>query len=229
MFDRWSWLAAALVAVSSATTAAEPGVVPVPSAVRALEGCWYGSGHVMGKPVTIVLSAKPIVQGALFVIDAASVAKDDASDRYSAHLILGGANQPSGARAEPISGFWADSFGGTFTATGQSRVSNCAGQPIVSLAVACRRAVSPTVCCAPRTWLGVRGGSLLPALRPLSGSVLARVEGRPTFTGQAHALPSWSVASRSGKRYRSLNLACSVQSATNTSLMAGSVIASAAS
>jgi hypothetical protein len=119
MFDRWSWLAAALVAVSSATTAAEPGVVPVPSAVRALEGCWYGSGHVMGKPVSIVLSAKPIVQEALFVIDAASVAKDDASDRYSAHLILGGANQPSEARAEPISGFWADSFGGTFTATGQ--------------------------------------------------------------------------------------------------------------
>jgi hypothetical protein len=119
MFERWSSLAAALLAVSSVATATEPGVVPVPSAVRALEGCWYGSGQVMGKPVTIMLSAKPIVQDALFVIDAASVAKDDASDRYSAHLILGGANQPSGTRAEPISGFWADSFGGGFTATGQ--------------------------------------------------------------------------------------------------------------
>jgi hypothetical protein len=119
MFYQLRCLATAMMAVASGATAAEPGVVPVPSAVRALEGCWYGSGHVMGKPVTITLSAKPIVQDALFVIDAASVAKDDASDRYGAHLILGGADRPSGTRAEPISGFWADSFGGSFTATGQ--------------------------------------------------------------------------------------------------------------
>jgi hypothetical protein len=92
---RWSFAAAAVIAVSSVATAAEPGVVPVPFTVRALEGCWSGSGHVMGKPVTTMLSAKPIVQDALFVIDAASVSKDDASDRYSAHLIFGGADQPS--------------------------------------------------------------------------------------------------------------------------------------
>lgn len=119
VFNRWSCLVAAAMVVASVATAAEPGVVAVPFAVRAVEGCWYGSGHVMGKSVTIMLSAKPIVQDALFVIDAVSVAKDDASDRYSAHLIFGGANQPSGTRAEPISGFWADSFGGSFTATGQ--------------------------------------------------------------------------------------------------------------
>jgi hypothetical protein len=119
LFDRWGCIAAAVISVASVATAAEPGVVPVPSAVRALEGCWFGSGRVMGKSVTITLSAKPIVQDALFVIDAASVATDDASDSYSAHLIFGGANQPSGTRAEPISGFWADSFGGRFTATGQ--------------------------------------------------------------------------------------------------------------
>ena len=73
----------------------------------------------MGKPVTITFSAKPIVGDALFVIDAASVAKDDAADRYFAHLILGGARPASGTPAEQISGFWADSFGGEFTATGQ--------------------------------------------------------------------------------------------------------------
>jgi len=119
MLGRWSCLAAAVMAVASVATAAEPGVVPVPSAVRALEGCWYGTGHVMGKSVTITLSAKPIVQDALFVIDVTSAATDDASDLYSAHLILGGANQPPRTLAEPISGFWADSFGGGFTATGQ--------------------------------------------------------------------------------------------------------------
>ena len=119
MFSRVISIATAVMAVAYGATAAEPGVVPVPSAVRALEGCWYGSGHVMGKPVTITLSARPIVQDALFVIDAASVAKGDVADRYSAHLILGGADRPSGTGAEPISGFWADSFGGSFTATGQ--------------------------------------------------------------------------------------------------------------
>jgi hypothetical protein len=89
MFYRLSCLATAVMAVASVATAAEHGAVPVPSAVRAL-----------------------------FVLDAASVAKYDASDRYSAHLILGGADRPSGTRAEPITGFWADSFGGSFTATG---------------------------------------------------------------------------------------------------------------
>jgi hypothetical protein len=69
--------------------AQEPGAVPVPQEVSALAGCWQGTGSVMGKPVSISLAAKPITEGALFLVEADSHAVTDPADRYAAHLIFG--------------------------------------------------------------------------------------------------------------------------------------------
>lgn len=101
--------------LASAAQAQEPGAAPVPSAVAALEGCWRGEGAVMGKPVVVALNARPIALGALFLVEADSRATDDPADRYAAHLIFGGraAGGPGG-----VSGFFADSFGGGYAATG---------------------------------------------------------------------------------------------------------------
>lgn len=107
--------AALTVALASAAQAQEPGAAPVPTAVTALAGCWRGTGSVMGKPVAVTLNARPAALGALFVVEADSHAVDDPADRYAAHLIFGGraAGGPDG-----VSGFFADSFGGDYTATG---------------------------------------------------------------------------------------------------------------
>lgn len=111
--------AAALVMAAPAAHAQEQGAAAVPAPVTALAGCWSGTGEVMGKPVTITLHAHAITLGALFVVEAESRAVADASDRYAAHLIFGGAERRPGEAAEPVSGFWADSFGAGFTATGR--------------------------------------------------------------------------------------------------------------
>lgn len=100
----------------SAPVAAQEST-PVPQAVRQLEGCWRGAGTVMDKPVTVALSAHPIVLGAMLAVDADSVATADPSDRYVAHLLFGG-----GKDAAAVTGFWSDSFGGTMTATGSGTV-----------------------------------------------------------------------------------------------------------
>jgi hypothetical protein len=55
---------------------------------------------------------------AMLALDVESSALADANDRYAAHLIFGGKSAPDGA-AETISAFWADSFGGAFTALGE--------------------------------------------------------------------------------------------------------------
>ena len=106
------WAAAPTLAQASAAAV-------VPAQVRALDGCWRGQGVVMDKPVTIALTARPITEGAMFLIDAQSHAKSDAADRYAAHLVFGGRGPPPKAgEATAISGFWIDSFGGDFTASG---------------------------------------------------------------------------------------------------------------
>lgn len=104
-----------LLATSAAAQSAEPGTAPVPPSVAALTGCWEGQGEVRGKPVAIAISAYPIVQDAMIAVEAASVALADPEDRYAAHLVFGGAGKPSGA----IVGYWADSFGGAFAASGR--------------------------------------------------------------------------------------------------------------
>ena len=111
-------LAICLSVLGPATYAAEPGSVPVPSGVTALRGCWQGTGAVMDKPVTITLVAQPIVLGAMLVVSAHSTAVADPEDRYSAQLTFGGAQRRAGMNADPVIGFWADSFGGAFAATG---------------------------------------------------------------------------------------------------------------
>jgi hypothetical protein len=108
------WMIAALAAGSAVQ---EPGAAAVPSQVTALAGCWQGAGAVMGKPVTIRLAARSVADGALFLIEADSEATADPADHYAAHLIFGGKSAPEG-EAETISAFWADSFGGDYTATG---------------------------------------------------------------------------------------------------------------
>jgi hypothetical protein len=110
------WIAIALMIVPCSAWAAEPGTPQVPEQVRALAGCWEGRGAVMDKPVTLAIAARPIADDALLSLDAYSVAVADASDRYAAHLVFGGtADTGKGT----ISGFWSDSFGGAYTATGQ--------------------------------------------------------------------------------------------------------------
>ncbi|UYY57964.1 hypothetical protein [Sphingomonas sp. S2-65] len=116
-------VAAALLAASSAAPAAEPAATPVPASVRALSGCWEGRGEVMGKAVAVAISAYPIVGDAMVAVEAASSAIADPEDQYAAHLILGGGGKQPNKAAEPIVGYWADSFGGAFAASarGESR------------------------------------------------------------------------------------------------------------
>jgi hypothetical protein len=102
-------VAAALIA--PVVAAEEPARAP--DAVRRLEGCWQGVGEVIGKPVTIAVRARPVALGAMMALDADSVAIANPSDRYAAHLVLGG-----GKETRAVTGFWSDSFGGTMTATG---------------------------------------------------------------------------------------------------------------
>lgn len=116
-----SVLGAALALAGSSALAQDAPPAPLPAQVKALEGCWRGSGEVMGKPVTLALSAKPIALGAMFLIEAESQAKGDPADRYAAHLVLG-ARAPKGAFPAMLTGYWADSFGGDFTATGAGAV-----------------------------------------------------------------------------------------------------------
>jgi hypothetical protein len=94
---------------------------PVPAHVKALEGCWRGDGEVMGKPVTLTLSAKPIALGAMVLIETESQAKADPADLYAAHLVIGSKAAKGGFPAT-LTGYWADSFGGDYTATGAGAV-----------------------------------------------------------------------------------------------------------
>ncbi len=112
-------LAAALAVGAPALAQDDPPPAPLPAQVRTLEGCWAGAGEVMGKPVTLALAAKPITEGTMFLVEARSHAVADPKDRYAAHLVFGGKGIPSkGVEATAVSGFWIDSFGGDFTATG---------------------------------------------------------------------------------------------------------------
>ncbi|KQY96007.1 hypothetical protein ASD21_05750 [Caulobacter sp. Root1455] len=114
-------LAMLLSLTAGSALAQDAPPVQLPAQVKALAGCWGGAGEVMGKPVTIVLSAKPIVEGAMFQIEAESQAKADPADRYAAHLVIG-ARAPKGAFPATLTGYWADSFGGDYTATGAGAV-----------------------------------------------------------------------------------------------------------
>lgn len=110
----------ALVAMTGVARAEDPPPAPIPTAVKALEGCWRGSGDVMGKPVEIALAVKPVALGTALTVDADSRAKADPADRYAAHLVLAGRGPaPKDGPASGVSGFWADSFGGDFTAIGR--------------------------------------------------------------------------------------------------------------
>jgi hypothetical protein len=113
------WMALALLSAGGVAHAQDPSPAPIPAQVRALEGCWQGNGAVMGKSVVISLSARPITAAALFLVEADSHATSDPADRYAAHLIFGGHSPTGKAAGQPtISAFWADSFGGDFTAVG---------------------------------------------------------------------------------------------------------------
>lgn len=108
-----------MLLASAPALAQDPAPAVVPAEVRGLEGCWAGEGVVMDKPVTISLAARPITEGAMFLIEVQSQAKADPKDRYAAHLVFGGHGAPpSAGQATAISGYWIDSFGGDFTASG---------------------------------------------------------------------------------------------------------------
>jgi hypothetical protein len=117
-------LSCLLLSVGAPALAQDPAPAVVPTQVRALEGCWRGEGVVMDKPVVITLAARPITEGAMFLVEAQSQAKSDPNDRYAAHLVFGGHGAPpKDAEATAISGFWIDSFGGDFTASGAGSAS----------------------------------------------------------------------------------------------------------
>lgn len=117
-------LALSVLSMMAGTAWAEdPPPAPVPVQVRALEGCWRGAGDVMGKSVEITLAAKSVALGTALTVDADSHAKADPKDRYAAHLVLAGRGAaPQDGAPTGVSGFWADSFGGDFTATGKGEV-----------------------------------------------------------------------------------------------------------
>lgn len=108
---------------SGVAFAAEPGAVPVPSAVTALAGCWSGHGVVMGKPVTVMLNAHRLVLGAMMALDIESAAMKDPADRYAAHLLIGGASGQAAGGA-PLAGVWTDSFGGTLMTMGRGQTTH---------------------------------------------------------------------------------------------------------
>lgn len=99
---------------------AEDAAPPLPSQLAALAGCWQGEGTVMGNPVSIELTARPVAMNAILSVDAESRATTDATDRHSAHLVFGSVPASTGA-SERIVGYWADSFGGAFTSTGEGQ------------------------------------------------------------------------------------------------------------
>lgn len=110
----------ALLAMTGAAQAEDPPPAPIPAPVKALEGCWRGAGEVVGKPVEITLAVRPVALGTALTVDADSRAKADPADRYAAHLVLAGRGPaPKDGPATGVSGFWADSFGGDFTAVGK--------------------------------------------------------------------------------------------------------------
>lgn len=73
----------------------------------------------MEKPASVTIIARPLLHDAMFALDAESTAVANHRDRYAAHLIFGGAGTQAEASIDAITGFWADSFGGT--ATGRKR------------------------------------------------------------------------------------------------------------
>ncbi|PLR21070.1 hypothetical protein SGCZBJ_20945 [Caulobacter zeae] len=107
---------------AAAARAEDPPPTPPPAQVAALAGCWKGEGMVMGKPVTVALSARPIVGGAMMLVEADSAAKADPADTYAAHLLFGGRTTKAGEPAA-IVGLWADSFGGDGASHGAGKVA----------------------------------------------------------------------------------------------------------
>jgi hypothetical protein len=107
----------AVLASPGAAHAAEPAPPAIPTAISPLQGCWEGTGEVMKTPVTIALVGKSVALGAILTVDAESHTIADPADRYSAHLVLGGAMVLPGS-APDLVGYWADSFGGAMTASG---------------------------------------------------------------------------------------------------------------
>ena len=108
------WLAMMVAALPAGVAAAEP---PLPQGLMLLKGCWRGAGEVEGKPVTMTMAAQPAALDALLLVDADSAAVDDAGDRHVAHLVFAGDGKPG----QGVTGFWADSFGGGYTATGRGK------------------------------------------------------------------------------------------------------------
>ncbi|PZU66773.1 MAG: hypothetical protein DI540_13650 [Sphingobium sp.] len=114
-------LAALLLAGSAVAKADDASSGSVPTTVRSLAGCWRGEGTVLRKPVTVTLTIRTILLDSMIAVDVDSSAKADAADRYQAHLLFGGDELAADKGRNAISSFWADSFGGGFTATGKGR------------------------------------------------------------------------------------------------------------
>ena len=114
-FVGWALVAGML----AAGAVQEEGTAPAPETLSAFDGCWEGSGHVMGKPVSTRLEISPVSLGAWKVFEASSVALGDASDRYEAHILVGGAASVENG----LISYFADSFGGDYASAGKGRIT----------------------------------------------------------------------------------------------------------
>lgn len=114
------WLSTAMLMAAGGFVAPAAAREAPPAQVLAISGCWRGEGAVMGKPVTIALSARGVAGGAMLLVEAQSQAKADAADAYAAHLLFG-ARAAKGGQPAMIVGFWSDSLGGDGAALGDGQ------------------------------------------------------------------------------------------------------------
>jgi hypothetical protein len=76
-----------------------------------LEGCWRGSGVVLGKPNTDVARGEWHLGGRYFLLQLRAL---DPAHPYSAAILYG-----EGGAAGEVSSYWMDSFGGAYSTTGK--------------------------------------------------------------------------------------------------------------
>ncbi len=111
-------LPAALIAAAVSLPGA---VLPPPSPLLALAGCWRVEGQVEGKPTTAIARASRRLGGRYLLLELHGL---DPKDKYDAAIIM--------AEAGPgqLTAWWMDSFGGPGSAAGRGAVEG-AGFTIV--------------------------------------------------------------------------------------------------
>lgn len=82
------------------------------------DGCWAGTGDVIGLEVTAKLKVSPILSGTHRLFEVESRSKTNPNDRYSAHIVEAETADVPGV----LISYYADSFGGDFAASGKGTI-----------------------------------------------------------------------------------------------------------